>query len=442
MQVTELKNDGLKREFEITLKANEISKSVEERLATVAKTIKIAGFRPGKVPLTLIKKKHGKEILGEVLERAVADSSHKVMTERDLNPAMQPKIAISSFDPEKEGSDLVYNLSFEIYPNVPEIDLSKISVEKSIIEVTEKEVNDGLERLKSMQKDFQPLQTARAAQKGDAVVIDFVGKTNGKPFEGGSANDFQLELGSGQFIPGFEDQLIGSNKDDKVVVKVKFPDQYGSAELAGKDAEFDVTVKDVLSAVEPELNDEFAAKVGMESLEKLKEVIKEQIVRDFEFIARTKLKKDIFDAIDAAYKFEVPESMVSMEFESIKESSKSAEEIQKADEKELQKFDEEFKVLADRRVRLGIILADIGKKNAIKVTEDELRKSVFAQARNYPGQEHKVIEFYQKNRDALDKLKGPLLEDKVVDFVLGKVKCSEKKVTTEDLLKFNSEDEV
>lgn len=442
MQVTELKNEGLKREFEVTLKAKDINKRVEERLAKVAKTIKVAGFRPGKVPLSLVKKKHGKEILGEVLEHAVADSSHKVLTERDLNPAMQPKIEISSFDPEKENSDLVYSLSFEIYPNVPDVDLAKIAVEKSVIEVTEKEVNDGLERLKSMQKDFQPLKKARATKTGDSVVIDFVGKTDGKPFEGGAANDFQLELGSGQFIPGFEEQLVGSKKDDKVVVKVKFPDQYGSADLAGKDAEFDVTIKDILAAVEPELNDEFAAKVGMENLDKLKDAIKEQIAHDFEYIARTKLKKDIFDALDAGYKFDVPESMVSMEFESIKESSKSAEEVQKADEKELQKFNDEFKVLAERRVRLGVILADIGKKNAIKVNEDELRKSVFEQARNYPGQEHKVIEFYQKNRDALDKLRGPLLEEKVVDFVLSKVKCSEKKVTTEDLLKFNNEDAV
>lgn len=441
MQVTELKNEGLKREFEITLQAKEISKKVDERLAKVAKTIKMPGFRPGKVPLSIVKKKHGREILGEVLEHAVADSSQKVLKERELDPAVQPKIEISSYDPEKEDADLVYSISFEIYPDVPEVDLAKIEIEKSIIEVTEKEVKDGMERLKQSQKNFKPIKKARAAKKGDAVVIDFVGKTDGKAFEGGAANDFQLELGSGQFIPGFEEQLEGSKKDDKVLVKVSFPKEYGSSELAGKDAEFDVTLKDILEAQTPEENDEFAKTLGMESLDKLKDAIKEQISKDFEVITRTKLKKDIFDALDNKYKFEVPESMVDMEFKSIQESAGNTEEVKKASEKEKQEQDKEFKELAERRVRLGVILADLGKKNAINVSEDELRRSVFDQARNYPGQEQRVIEFYQKNREALDRLKGPILEEKVVDFVLSKVKTKEKRVTTEELLKFAQEDE-
>jgi len=441
MQVTELKNEGLKREFEITLEAKDINKKIEDRLAKAAKTIKMPGFRPGKVPISLVKKKHGKEILGEVLEHAVADSSQKVLKERELNPAMQPKIEISSFDPEKESDDLVYSLSFEVYPEVPEVDLGKIKIEKSVIEVTEKEINDGMDRLKQSQKSFEPIKKARAAKKGDAVSIDFLGKTDGEPFEGGAANDFQLELGSGQFIPGFEEQLEGAKKGDKIVVKVQFPEQYGAAELAGKDAEFDVTIKGVLEAKEPEVNDEFAEKLGMENLEKLKDAIKEQITQDFEMITRTKLKKDIFDAFDESYKFDVPESMVEMEFKSIKESSQASEESKDIDEKEAKEQDEEFKGLAERRVRLGVILADIGRKNSINVTEDELRKSVFEQARNYPGQEQKIIEFYQKNAEALDRLKGPILEDKVVDFVVGKIKATEKKVTTEELLKFEAEGE-
>jgi trigger factor len=294
--------------------------------------------------------------------------------------------------------------------------------------------------LKQSQKAFEPIKKSRAAKKGDAVSIDFVGKIDGEPFEGGAANDFQLELGSGQFIPGFEEQLEGVKKKDEVVVKVSFPDEYGAKELAGKEAEFDVTVKDVLEAKEPEVNDEFAKKLGMESVDKLNEAIKEQIAQDFDMISRTKLKKDIFDAMDVEYKFEVPESMVEMEFKSIQESAENTEEAKNADEKEKKEQEKEFKELAERRVRLGVILADIGKKNAITVSEDELRKSVFEQARNYPGQEQKVIEFYQQNKEALDRLKGPILEDKVVDFVLDKVKLTEKKVTTEELLKFSQEE--
>ncbi|MCE3233155.1 MAG: trigger factor [Rickettsiaceae bacterium] len=434
MQVKELKNEGLKREFEITLSADDLHKKVEGRLNELARTIKMPGFRPGKVPLDILRKKHGRQILGEVLEIAVADSSEKVLKDEQLNPAMQPKIEISSFDPEKQGSNLVYNLSFEIYPEVPSIDLSKVKVNKSIVDVSDKEVKDGLERLRKGQKNFVPLAKARAAKEGDAVLIDFIGKVNGVAFDGGTAKNFQLELGSKQFIPGYEEQLIGVKKGETRVVKVKFPEAYGSKELAGKESEFEVTVHDILEAELPEADDNLAKKVGFEDLTKLKDAIREQIGKDFEVITRTKLKKEIFDALDETYTFAVPETMVELEFNSINESIAGSDDSKKSSAKE----QKEYKKLAERRVRLGILLADIGKKNSVTVTDDELRRAVFEQARNYPGQEQKVIEFYQKNRNALEQLKGPILEDKVVDFVISKVSITDKKVPAEELLKFDS----
>lgn len=437
MQVTELKKDGLTRQFEIVLSAEEISKKVDDRIAVVAKTIKLPGFRKGKVPLSIVKKKHGREVLGDVLEREVAATTEKVLKERDLQPALQPKIEVASFD---EGQDLKYNLSVELYPEVPEIDLAKVKVTSTVVDVSDKEVEDGLERLRGAQKDFEPLAKERAAKSGDVVVIDFVGKVDGVAFEGGSAKNFRLELGSGQFIPGYEEQLIGAKKGENRTVKVQFPENYGSKSLAGKDSEFSVDVHDILEAKLPEVNDEFAAKFGMENLDKLKDAIREQIGKDFANITRTKLKKELFDALDKSYKFEVPQGMIDMEINSINETVARDGEAEKKDEKEKKKQQEEFAKIAERRVRLGIILADIGRKNAMSVSEDELRRAVFEQARNYPGQEQKVIEFYRKNTNALDQLRGPILEEKVVDYVISKVNVSEKKVSVADLLKFNEEE--
>ncbi len=432
MQVKELKSEGLKREFKVTLLADDINKKVEHRLQEVAKTIKLPGFRPGKVPLSVVKKKHGKEILGETLERVVADSSSKVLSERELHPALQPQIKIDSFD---EGADLVYNLSLEIYPEVPAMNFSTIKIVKSVVEPSDADVTDALAKLQKAQRNFVPLKKARAAKLGDAVVIDFVGKVDDVAFEGGAGNGYRLELGSNQFIPGFEDQLVGAKKDEDVAVKVTFPKDYGSKDLAGKKAVFDVKIHDILQSEEAELTDEFAAKFGFENLEKLKDAVKQQVQKDFDGISRTKLKKDLFDALDKECKFTVPEGMVTMEYDSIVKSvgQEAGKEIDKKQQKE-------YKELAERRVRLGIILADVGRTNAVAVTDDEIRRAVFEQARNFPGQEQRVIEYYQKNKEALDHLRGPILEEKVVDFVVSKISVQDKKVSSKDLLKFNEEE--
>lgn len=433
MQVTELKSEGLKREFQVTLKAADLSKKVDDKIVVLAKKIKLPGFRAGKVPVDLVKKKHGRQVLGEVLELTVADTSRKIMQERKLTPALEPKIAIDSFD---EGKDLVYNISFEVYPQVPEFDFSQVKLNRPKVEVEKKDIEDGLERLQKSQKQFAPLEKARAAKNGDAVVIDFEGSIDGVKFAGGTAKGHRLELGSNSFIKGFEDQLVGVKKDAEVDVKVTFPENYGSKELAGKDAVFAVKVHDILEASVPEANDELAKTLGFEDLEKLKEAIGKQIEDDFANLAKIKLKKELFDKLDELCKFEVPEGMVELEYNSLLQNDNEPVKEGSKEDKERKK---EYKELSVRRVKLGILLAELGKVNSVAVTEDELRKAVFEQVRRFPGQEQRVIEFYQKNKEALDHLRGPILEEKVVDFILSKAKITDKKTSTKELLAFSEE---
>jgi trigger factor len=432
MKVTETKNEGLKREYNVVLPAKNISKEVEHRLAHVAQTIKMPGFRPGKVPLGMVKKKHGRAVLGEVLENVVSKTTQQVLSEKNVIPALQPKITIeSAFD---EGTDLKYSLSFEVYPEVPDLDFSKVSLKRAHVEVADKDIDDGLERLQKAQREFEPLKKARPAKSGDSVLINFKGKVDGVAFEGGSAENFRLELGSGQFIPGYEDQLIGAKKGEDLVVKVTFPENYGSANLAGKESEFDVHVIDILAPTLPEVNDAFATKLGYENVEKLREAVKQQIEKDFAGLAHTKLKKELFDALEKLVKFDVPEGMLELEYKALAENVGIAAEGGSKDDKKKQK---EYHDLALRRVRLGILLADVGKKNNVTISADELRRAVFEQARAYPGQEQRVIELYQNNPQALDQLKGPILEDKVVNFLLEKAKISEQKSTVKELLAFH-----
>lgn len=435
MSVKVIKEEGLSREFEITVAASEFKAATDKKLKQVAKQIKVPGFRPGKVPLKIVKEKHGVQLMGEVLENLVTESSKKVLDEKNLNPAMQPKIEISNdFDPTKEEQDLIYNISFEIYPDVPEVDFKKLEGEKLSVEVSDKDIEEGIQKIADNQKDFGPLKRSRKARKGDAVKIDFVGKIDGKEFEGGAGTDFQLELGSGQFIPGFEEQLIGTKKEEDVLVKVSFPNDYGAKEFAGKEAEFDVKVHEVLEAKETEINEEFAKKLGLENLEKLKEVVKSQIENDFKSVIRTKLKKDIFDYLDENCKFEVPSSMVEMEFKSIIESFKKKEDKDVTKEQE-----SEFKTIAERRVRLGVILAELGRTNSIAVTNDELQKEVLNIAQNYPQQAQQVFEYYSKNKQAIEGLKGPILEEKVVDFITENSSLKEVSKTIEELLEIQKD---
>lgn len=438
MQVKETKSEGLTRDFTILVPASDIDARITAKLNEVSANVNIPGFRPGKAPMSLLRQRYGANVMGEVLEAAVQESSQKVMNDNELKPAMQPKIEVTKFE---DGSDLEYTMNVEVLPEIKVADLSKISVEKEVAEIDQKEIDEVLERIQGAFKSSTPIKTKRKTKKGDVVLIKFVGKVDGEEFDGGAADDYELELGSGSFIPGFEDQLIGKNAGDAVEVKVKFPDEYGAENLAGKDAVFDVDVKEIRESVPAELNDELAKKVGKDTMDELIEAIKEDRAKDLDQYSRAKVKRQLFDALDETHDFELPAGLIEQETKNISGQYQAHKEhnpeeaAKEADGKSDEEMEEEFKELAQRRVKLGLLMAEIGQANDIKVGQDEINKAMMDQARNYPGQEQMIFEFYQKNPQMIEQLTAPLFEDKVVDFILEMAKVKEKKVSLEDLMK-------
>ena len=433
MKVTSAKQNGLRHEYTVEIEADEIEKQLQAELQAVGKKAKVQGFRPGKVPMTLLKQRYGKEVMDSVLWESVNRSTRTLMTEKGVRPALQPDANIVSYE---EGGPLIFSISVDAMPEVPTIPYDKITVPDYQFDLPENEIEEGLQRFLSSQKHFHPAPDGAKAKKGDMVKIDFTGKMNGEPFDGGKGKDFQLELGSGQFIPGFEDQLIGAKAGDEVLVKVTFPKEYHSEAMAGKKAEFDVTVHSVHEVHMPELSDEFAEHVGFESVTKMREAVAEHLKGDYLSVARTKAKKNLFDSLDEMVKFDIPEKMRTLEFDSIWKQLQEAKA--KGDPSLEGKSDDvlrsEYEVIAERRVRLGIVLAEVGRENKLQVTKDELTKAVIDQARMYPGYEQKVFEFYQQNPQHVDELKGPIIEEKAVDFILSKVKRKEQKVTIDELI--------
>lgn len=431
IQVTETKNEGLKRGYQVVVAAEDVAGQVDARLQEVGKNAKMAGFRPGKIPQQVLKKRYGQTVAGEVLEQVVNEVTQQVVKERELRPALRPNINVVNYEDQKP---LEYTIELEIFPEVPEVKFDGIELERLAADVEEKDVDEGLKRVQNAQKNLEKVEDAKyAAQSGDTVVIDFVGKIDDVEFEGGAAKGFRLELGSSQFIEGFEDQLVGSKAGDSREVKVDFPENYGKEDLAGKPASFAVEVHEILQPQLPELNDEFAKKVGFEDLEAVKAAVKEQIEKDYKELGRSKVKKELFDLLDEKFDFEVPETMENLEFESLWKQVENDKRGEFADKSE-DELKDEFRKMANRRVKLGILLAEIGREHKIEVEADELRKAVYDQARMYPGQERQVIEFYQKNRESVEQLKGPILEEKVVDYILEQVKINEKKVPAKELL--------
>lgn len=433
MQVKELKKTKLEREYSVTVSAADIDKKVNEQLEVVGQQAKIPGFRAGKIPPRVLKQRYGKSVMGEVLEKAVQENTAEVIKQKDERPAMRPKVEVVSFD---EGRDLEFKIAYEVLPELPKVDLSKIAVQKLTYDIPESDINEGMERLAGHRKSYDAKAKDTKAKDGDAVRIDFKGFVDGEAFEGGEAKGHTLELGSGQFIPGFEEQLIGKKAGDEAKVKVTFPKEYHSEDLKGKEAVFEVTVHEVLEAKPAKIDDEFAKEMGMESLAKLKEAIEGQMRKDYDNIARTKLKKELFDALDEKCKFEAPKSMIDAEFEVIWGQVQQAKEqgdesLKDKSEKELRK---EYEEISERRVRLGLYLSDIGRENKLEVTQEEISGAIMDHARQFPGQEQMVLEYYQKNPEHLEELRGPIIEEKAVDFVLDKVKITEKKVSIEKLL--------
>lgn len=436
MHVTETNADGLKREFKVVVPAGHMETLVNTRLEEVGRTAKIPGFRPGKVPFNFLKKKYGPSVMGEVLENAVNEGTQKAIVDNDLRPAVQPKVEIVSYE---EGGDLEFKVDIETLPEIELMDFGALEIERPTAEVPEAEVTTAIERIAERRASSEPVAEDRPAAAGDTVVIDFLGKKDNVPFEGGAGQDYSLTLGSNTFIPGFEDQLIGVKAGSDVVVKVTFPEEYGSEELAGADAEFDVKVKELRQSVPTPIDDELAKSVGLEDLEGLKTAIRGEISREYDTVSRARVKRDLLDMLAEKQVFAVPESMVTMEFDHIWQQLEKAKQEDKLDEADKGKSDDElkadYKTIAERRVRLGLILSEVGRKNEITVNQDDINKAVMEEARRFPGQEHMVFQYYTQNQDAINSLRAPIFEDKVIDYIVERAKVTDKVMSPEELMK-------
>lgn len=433
MQVTETKNQGLKREFNVTVEAKTIAEQLDTQLKGMGGRVKIPGFRPGHIPMNVLRQRFGKDVLGEVVERTINQSSQRVLKDRNLRAALPPRIEIVS---DEEGKDLQFTMEVEILPEVPTLDYASIVLDKPVCKVEDSDVDEAIKRLADDHKTYKTTETNTKAKKDSQVIIDFVGKKDGVAFEGGTAKKFPLVLGSGHFIQGFEDQLVGATAGSEVLVKVSFPKEYHKKDLAGEAVTFDVIVHEVQEGEEIKVNEEFAAMLGFKDMESLRKAIHNQIAGEYEGISRAKLKKQLFDMLEETVTFPIPQSMVDMEFNSIWEKLLMAKK--EGDETLLAKTDEELKEeyskIAQRRVKLGILLSDIALNNKLQINQDELSRAVMQQASQFPGQERKIFEFYQRNPGHLEELRGPILEEKAVDFIISKSTITEIPVAAEELL--------
>ena len=446
MQVTETTAEGLKHEMTVVVEAADIERRVTDRLNEIGRSIRLPGFRPGKVPLNVLRKRYGPSVVGEVLERTVSDSSNEAMRERNLRPALQPKVEIVSFN---EGQDLQYKLAVEVLPQIDLGNFAELQLERLKPEVPEEEIDNALERIAKQQRKSEVVD--RAAATGDIVVMDFVGSVGGVEFPGGSAKDYALELGTGSFVPGFEDQLVGIKAGEERNVEITFPADYGNEELAGKAASFKVTAKSVKAIAPQPIDDSLASAIGMENLAALRQVVRERIERDYQGMARQKLKTALLDRLAERHNFAVPQGMIDIELETIwrqyqaqRERAKQtggegAPEAEPEPEKDEASVKAEYKDIAERRVRLGLVLAEVGGKNNITVTQDEINRAMAEEARRFPGQERHVIEYYRNNPGAIDGLRAPIYEDKIIDFILELAQVSERAVPLSELLAAEAE---
>ncbi len=431
MQVKEIKAKGLSHELEVTVPANDIAKKREERLIEVGKTVKLPGFRPGKVPMAMLEQKYGRAVMGEVLEAVVNETTAKALKDKNLKPAMQPKIEVKEFD---EGKDLTFKVELEVLPQVTVKDLKGLKLERPVVKVDKKQIDETLERISSHHKESKPIEGSRAAKNGDITVITFHGRTkdDNKAHEGMHAHGVKLELGSGQFIPGFEEQLVGKKAGDKVEVNVTFPENYGAAELAGREAIFDVDIEEIHESIPVAINDEFAKQLGFDDETKLREAVEHQIKSDYDVQSRMKIKRQLLDHLDETHKFEVPQTMVDAEYAGILQQIEA--ERKQAGEEVAEDEKEELKTIAERRVRLGLVLSEIGNQNKVNVSDQELQRAVILEAQKYPGQEKMVFEFYQKNRNALESLRAPIYEEKVCELIFKDAAITDKEVTIDELM--------
>jgi trigger factor len=408
-----------------------LSAKVDERLAEMARTAQMPGFRAGKVPVGLLKKQYGQALFGEAVEQAVNSSTAKAIEDRGLKPAMQPRVDLKQLE---EGKDVEFEVAIEVLPEIGKLDFSDVALERLKATVPDKDVDEAIDRIAKANREQKPVDPPRPAQKGDAIKLDFVGSVDGKEFPGGAAQDYTLEIGSGSFIPGFEDQLIGAEVGKEVDVKVTFPAEYGAPELAGKDAVFKCTIKEILEFVDKPADDELAKKNNFENLEAMRKAVADRIGQDYARISRSMIKRQLLDKLADAHKFAVPEGLVESEFNAIWQRIEEAKKNGQKLEDDEEKMRKEYRDIAERRVRLGLLLADVGRSNSIDVTPEELNQAVMREAMRYPGQERQVLEFYGKNAELKEQLRAPIFEEKTVDFILELAKVAEKPVTPEELL--------
>ena len=440
MKITEAKKEGLKREYKVVVPAADFEAKIDAKIQQVAKTAKMPGFRAGKAPFAMLKKKYHDSVIGEVIEDAIREGTAEVISQNKLRPATQPDVKITSFS---DGKDLEFDVSLENLPEIKLGDFSKINLDKYMAEVPEEEVEKALKYISEANRETVVAEGKKAA-KGDVVMIDFVGSIDGEEFKGGKGSNYPLELGSGSFIPGFEDQLVGADAGSHVDVKVKFPENYHAKDLAGKDAVFAVDVKEVREKKTVELNDEFAKSVGAESLEKLKEDIRNRIKSDYENASRMKIKRQLLDALDNEYDFESPASLVDAEYKAIVDQYEQAKKYNQLDAAEKNKPEaellEEYKNIALRRVKLGLLLSEVGQDAKISIKPEDINEAIMKEAKKYPGQEKMVLDYYLKNKAAVDGLKAPIFEEKIVDYIIGKANVADKIVSVEELYKFDEEE--
>lgn len=435
MQVTETLNEGLKHAYAITVTAAELDAKVNEKLAEAQPEIEMKGFRKGKVPMALLRKQFGQRILGESMQEAIDGAMSEHFEQTGHRPALQPEVKMSNED-WKEGDDVQVEMSYEALPDVPELDLSSIEIEKLVVAIDEASVDEALQNLADNAKDYEDKEDGAEAEDGDQVVIDFVGKVDGEPFEGGAAEDYPLVLGSNSFIPGFEEQLTGVKAGDEKSVDVTFPEEYGAENLAGKAAVFDVTVKAVKGAKPAEIDDEMAKKFGSDDLESLKGQIRGRLQAEYDGAARQVMKRGLLDKLDTLVDFDLPPTLVDAEAKQIAHQLWHEEnpEVQGHDHPEIETTDEHT-TLAVRRVRLGLLLADLGQKAEVEVSDGEMTQAVMNQARQYPGQERAYFDFVRENPQMQQQLRAPIFEDKVIDHIAEQAQVTEKEVSKDDLQK-------
>jgi trigger factor len=444
MQVQETLAEGLKREFKIVVPAAELDAKVDTRLADLKDRVQIRGFRPGKVPVTHLKKVYGRSVLAETIDATVQETNAKIVSDNGFRVASEPKVTLPTEESEVKAliegkADLTYTIALEILPKIEIADLRGIKLEKPVTQVADSEVDEALEKLVQQNRPYAAKGEGAKAEKGDRVIVSFTGTINGEAFDGGTAEDITVEIGSNSFIPGFEEQLIGMAEGETRTVNVTFPTNYLNDKLAGQAAVFQVTAKTVQAPGALTVDDEFAKTIGMESLARLRDAIKDRIQREHAAASRRRVKRRLLDALDERHQFDLPPSLLDEEFNNVwrtveddlKQQGRTfADENTTEEEAKV-----EYQTLAARRVRLGLVLAEIGEKNEIKVTDDEVSRSVVERARQFPGQEQQVWDYYRKNPQMLASLRAPLFEEKVVDFLLELASVNDKEVSREELYK-------